>query len=136
MTRKIQKLKSFLKNLENSFKQIKSSLDKDTVTSVNLYFQDESRFGQTFIVKSEEIKWELINETKKIGKYNCYKAKYKEIIAWYAPEIPLQFGPVGFGGLPGLIIHLEYGGFVDFSVKSLDLNLKKDIVIKNLRKEN
>lgn len=35
----------FLKNLPNTLKELRISLDKDKYTSFNLYFQDESRFG-------------------------------------------------------------------------------------------
>ena len=36
---------SFLKNLPNALKLIRIGLNKDKYSSVNLYFQDESRFG-------------------------------------------------------------------------------------------
>jgi hypothetical protein len=36
--------KPFLK-LPNTFKELRISVDKNKYTSVNLYFQDESRFG-------------------------------------------------------------------------------------------
>lgn len=64
--------------------------------------------------------WELTNESKIIQNFTCYKATSKEIIknnkgdfeylitAWYCPEIPYQFGPNGFGGLPGLIFELQF----------------------------
>lgn len=64
----------------------------------------------------KENKWELQNEKKKIGDFICHKAvflrevngKSQEIIAWYAPEIPLQLGPKEyFGNLPGLILELK-----------------------------
>ncbi|TPN83916.1 GLPGLI family protein [Aquimarina algicola] len=117
----------------------------NTTSEESLY--QTKAIGQTFIVTSKKINWILINETKKIGKYNCYKAKYiektkgyegkeyeKEIIAWYTPEVPVRFGPAGFGNLPGLIISLEYGEFVDFIVKRIDLHPKKKIVIKKPEK--
>ncbi|WP_074405846.1 GLPGLI family protein [Aquimarina megaterium] len=103
--------------------------------------------GQTFIVKSEKINWQLSNESKKIGKYTCYKATYiektkayggkiheKEVVAWYTPDISIPFGPVGYGNLPGLIIMLDYGGIVEFVVKRIDLNPKKEINIKKPEK--
>jgi GLPGLI family protein len=84
--------------------------------------------------------WQLIDETKKIGEYTCYKAqvvipvsekelqnykdflkqnekkqtlfqikepKPKTVIAWYAPEIPVSFGPNNYFGLPGLILEIK-----------------------------
>lgn len=64
----------------------------------------------------KENEWVLQHEKKKIGDFICHKAiflrevngKEQEIIAWYAPEIPLQLGPKDyFGQLPGLILELK-----------------------------
>uniref|UniRef100_UPI004049F8AF GLPGLI family protein n=1 Tax=Flavobacterium sp. TaxID=239 RepID=UPI004049F8AF len=77
--------------------------------------------------------WNLTNETKIIDAYVCYKAiTYKEIerdgilkkvpiIAWYCPEIPFQFGPKNFYGLPGLILELHDSLGV-FYASQLNLN--------------
>ena len=68
-----------------------------------------------------DLKWKLIDQTKKIGKYLCYKAVtttyYKsrkgeiqlEVVAWFTPEIPIPLGPKNYVGLPGLILELEEG---------------------------
>ncbi len=57
--------------------------------------------------------WEITKETKKIGKYNCFKAIKKcadcttaeEV--WFTPEIAVPYGPLGYSGLPGLIIEVK-----------------------------
>lgn len=104
--------------------------------------QNES-FGQEFIVKSllDNIKWKLHNETRKIGDYVCYKATTTYVVknnkgtfnhpvtVWYAPEIPVGFGPIGYGGLPGLIVELQVQNFNYFMTK-ITLNPKKKIEIK------
>ena len=69
------------------------------------------------VIKEEkENKWVLQNKKKKIGDFICHKAvffrvvngKKQEIVAWYAPEIPVQLGPKDyFGQLPGLILELH-----------------------------
>lgn len=68
------------------------------------------------IKERKENEWVLQNEKKKIGDFICHKAvfsrivngKEQEIIAWYAPEIPVQLGPKDyFGQLPGLILQLK-----------------------------
>lgn len=66
--------------------------------------------------------WKFTNESKVIDGYNTLKATlsvYDEISAhtfemeaWYTPEIPLPYGPAGFGGLPGLILELKYSPVV------------------------
>ncbi|MBO6532190.1 GLPGLI family protein [Allomuricauda sp.] len=66
--------------------------------------------------ESKDKEWVLQNEKKKIGDFICHKAvflrvvngKEQEIVAWYAPEIPVQLGPKDyFGQLPGLILELK-----------------------------
>lgn len=63
--------------------------------------------------------WQFNNEKKKNGNFTCYKATSSysitrgdktmtfPIIAWFTPEIPFGFGPMGYGGLPGLILELQ-----------------------------
>ena len=80
--------------------------------------------------------WTLHNETKDIDGYTCYKATkhhvqyYTEIEftieAWYTPEIPVPYGPVGFGGLPGLILQLERSHVI-FVADNVTLNPKGGI---------
>lgn len=109
-------------------------------------YNKKTVYGNSFIVKdSINMNWVLINEQKKIGVYNCYKAifntkvhlndgdgkiitKDKTVIAWYAPEIPFSTGPTGFSGLPGLILELYDDIFV-YYLKSLDLHPQKEIKI-------
>lgn len=103
---------------------------------------EDEIFGKEFLVVEPLVKpeWKLLDETKKIGEYNCYKAEllvpvtekqkndYEEflkkeekkpslfkmqkpedrlVIAWYTPEIPVNFGPDNNWGLPGLILEVN-----------------------------
>lgn len=80
--------------------------------------------------------WKLHNETKEIDGYTCYKATidyvhfYTErkftIEAWYTPEIPIPYGPIGFGGLPGLVLQLKHSHVI-FVAKKVTLNPKNGI---------
>jgi len=73
-------LKSFLKNLEISLKQIRFNLNKDKITSVNLYFQDESRFG--LITKQKRVI--TAKGIKPIGKYK-HSYLYKWLWGSFSP---------------------------------------------------
>ena len=85
--------------------------------------------------------WKLTEEVKKIDNYNCYKAilleyndrsdTYSEIIAWYAPQIPVPYGPAGYGGLPGLILQLQYRSCV-YTVGKITFNPTKRVEIPNM----
>lgn len=84
--------------------------------------------------------WELKSESKQIESYKCYKAtmqekfddKTREVVAWYTPEIPVPYGPAGYGGLPGLILQLDFAQNV-FIANKIILNPKKDFEITELK---
>lgn len=110
--------------------------------STNKTLEQANIFGEDFLISKNKINWELINESKKIGKYNClkaitkitklYRGKQKEYIkaAWYSPEINTSFGPIGYGGLPGLILELNDGKY-KYIVSEIKINLKSSIEIKS-----
>lgn len=59
------------------------------------------------------MRWVLSNqkeETRKINGFMCNRAtlnfRGRNYIAWYAPKLPLPFGPWKFNGLPGLILEI------------------------------
>lgn len=111
----------------------------DTKTQENLHQIDA--FGDLFLVSYPQIEWQLHNETKKIGNFNCYKATtIKEvkgrngliktpIEAWYTLELAIPFGPVGFNGLPGLIVELTMRKY-KYTIQKIALNPTNEIVIK------
>lgn len=86
--------------------------------------RDKTFKGNHFLISyNTPYQWEITNETKKIGKYTCYKAKTTTlyvandmikklpVIAWFTPEIPVSSGPENYMGLPGLILDLYYNRF-------------------------
>lgn len=99
--------------------------------------------GQKFNVQVDSIlKWKITNETKNIGSQKCFKAttikKFRlkkrkneiEVIAWFCPEIPLNFGPKEYSNLPGLILEIEEDKLIYLADK---IDLKADNII-NLKK--
>lgn len=104
--------------------------DKFYVNSANKeYFYQTSTFGENLLIEMAEKKWRLTQETKKIGKYTCYKAidldsKNYSTIAWYTPEIPVNFGPKKYFGLPGLILELQDSATF-FSVIKIKISNKR-----------
>ncbi|WP_448518533.1 GLPGLI family protein [Rhodoflexus sp.] len=89
---------------------------------VQRILQDGTKLVSRFT--SKQLPWVLSGgETRKIDGVACQKAtlldpKSDELITvWYAPEIPISFGPHSFHsrtvflqGLPGLIMGISYGG--------------------------
>lgn len=103
-------------------------------TASRRFVRQEDLLGKIFLVKDTLIlpDWKISSESKKIGKYTCYKATWtrnkegenwskdkgvstsvNEIIttAWYTPEIPVNTGPKDYWGLPGLILEIQEGDF-------------------------
>ena len=86
----------------------------DSVYS-NINFLGKNIYQQS----AKIIDWKLHEDTKKIDGYLCYKAtnvykvEYGEkvfnhpVVAWFCPELPYQYGPNGYGNLPGLILELQ-----------------------------
>lgn len=93
-------------------------------------------FGQNFLISMPNIEWNITSETKIITGYECRKATGEKIMkgsrgevkipieAWFAPKIPVNFGPIGYSGLPGLIVSLKMQR-EHYYVSSIKLGQKK-----------
>ncbi len=83
--------------------------------------------SRVFLIKEKlnPKKWEITNETKKIGNYSCKKAvlKDKNIIAWFTNEVPSNEGPREFYGLPGLILEVKTN---TKKIKATDIKILKE----------
>lgn len=111
-----------------------NNLDNEIVHQIDV-------LGDYFLVECEGIKWELTQQSKKIGDYLCYRAnaikmienreglREMPIVAWYASDLPINFGPKNYNGLPGLILELTEGSLT-FSAIKIELNPKEQIEIK------
>lgn len=100
-------------------------------------------------VGREPLDWELINETKTIGNYTCYKAITTEklydrrgqgnyynrkVIAWYTPKIPINYGPKYYNGLPGLVLQVKRSEFT-LTATNLEFNPEnEDVKINRIGK--
>jgi GLPGLI family protein len=74
-----------------------------------------------------QIKWQILSEGgKKIGKYNCQKARTvfrgRTYEAWFTMEIPLNIGPWKLQGLPGAILEAKsQDGKVAFEAEEIHI---------------
>lgn len=110
----------------------------------NLEIHESDILGKLFLVADtlQKFDWTLGKETKNIGEYICFKATHKYIsenkktgeneeklvTAWYTPQIPVNAGPNGHGGLPGLILEVQSGD-VTFLCNQIVLNPKNGVNI-------
>jgi GLPGLI family protein len=96
-----------------------------------------SKFTNAIIVtdKWEIIKWEIINETKNIGEYNCRKATGKfrgrSYTAWFTEDIPIPSGPWKLYGLPGIILEAFDSQMEFYAIaKEIKINMIDDQEVK------
>src|SRR5699024_2268256 len=81
-------------------------------------------------IQSGKVNWKIQKETKDIQGYTCRKAtaevtyfnhirskKKRKAVAWFCPELPFQFGPKGYGGLPVLILELDVNQYTFYADK-------------------
>ncbi|UBZ12186.1 GLPGLI family protein [Leeuwenhoekiella palythoae] len=97
------------------------------------HLKSSGKLGNVLVEESLP-QWNLLDETKRIGKYAVYKAKgYKmvegssgfvkrDFTAWYTPEIPVQYGPYLYSGLPGLILEVQVGEDLVFKATAIAIN--------------
>ncbi|WP_438969077.1 GLPGLI family protein [Nonlabens sp.] len=82
-----------------------------------------------------EIKWKILNEKQKIGKYVCDKAvgnyRGRNIEAFFTPDIPIAIGPNNLNGLPGAIIYAKsHDGEFSFIATKIEKIERPDSFIK------
>ncbi|MFJ1473193.1 GLPGLI family protein [Capnocytophaga cynodegmi] len=89
----------------------------------------------------EVFDWILTNETAEINGYRVYKAyvdvpyinrfgetRINNIVAWYCPDIPYGYSPLGYHGLPGLVLSLE-SVRNKYIAKKIVFNASKEAII-------
>lgn len=68
--------------------------------------------NKNYVIKDISLtpRWKMTEETKVINDKKCKKAIARDLLraeAWYTTEIPFGYGPLGYYGLPGLIVELD-----------------------------
>lgn len=110
------------------FKQIKIQKNLFTnITDNKIIFQSDIIQGYNYEYETDipNLQWNIEQETDEILGYNVQKATVtysgRKWIAWFTPEIPIQYGPYVFNGLPGLIVKLydDKSNFT-FLINSID----------------
>jgi GLPGLI family protein len=71
--------------------------------------------GKEYVIQDSIIcqNWKIKNDLKEIAGHICMNAfsydsiKGKEVIAWFALDLPISIGPDRYCGLPGMILELD-----------------------------
>ena len=106
----------------------------------NLKLKQTQASEEYFLITNflEDVKWTITKDTMTIGNMLCYKAtsikysvrkiKYERpIMAWFTLDIPVSYGPLGYNGLPGLILDLTIQNQVRFFAKKIEFNKNQTI---------
>ncbi len=72
-------------------------------------------FGEEYLIEDtlKAAPWKLANEHKTVMGFDCMKAMWsdttnkKEVIAWFAPTIPVSTGPENYNLLPGMVLQVD-----------------------------
>ena len=87
--------------------QLYKDIEKNTIEHTDNVAYDHWVFTE----KQPTFKWTMSTDTMSIMGYHCQKAECdyggRHWTAWFSPEIPLNYGPYKFNGLPGLIMKIE-----------------------------
>ncbi|AMC10738.1 hypothetical protein Lupro_05550 [Lutibacter profundi] len=107
--------KGIYESSENPFET--NTIMIDTTTNVvyinknkSLLFENHNKAEENYFSyeKIPQLKWEILSKTKIFNNITCLQAKTnfrgRVYYAWYAPTIPVSYGPWKLNGLPGLII--------------------------------
>lgn len=129
-------------DLYNNLAEIADGLNDQTFTNriEKKQIIQKSGLGKFYIITQKVIdfNWKLFGEEKLINGFNCRKAEgsfinedgeLTDVEAWYTQDIPLQFGPDIFHGLPGLILEVKFKE-KKIQLKKLSLNPKEKFIIK------
>jgi GLPGLI family protein len=115
-------------------------------TNKEFIYQLKVALDQVVVVDTLSVlHWDIFEETKKIGDFNCIKAKTTihkvNYTAWFCPEIPVEFGPWKLRGLPGLILEAHddsnhYQLYAEKVITNSDCSKTQNIIEKNSLKKS
>lgn len=84
-------------------------------------------------------KWKITNEKRTILKHPCKKAVCTNnnitVTAWYATDIKINDGPARFWGLPGLILKVSIGDYLETTATHIETNKASTEIIPPVTKE-
>jgi len=123
---------------ESTKKHVFVALYFGTIYGRNNAFYTLDNNLNVFSTNIADYEWEVLNETKEIDGFLCYKAKTVKtiknpagyfsspVVAWFCPKLSYSAGPLDFNGLPGLILQVKYRGATYEATK---INLKSELRI-------
>jgi GLPGLI family protein len=116
------------------YRNIEENTTYDLIREVNKLFVIEDEI--------QNQNWKILNDIKDIAGHICMDALYKDpikgnsIIAWFALDMPVSFGPDRFGGLPGMILEVDINqGAMTISAKKIEEKNVDEFLVKPKHKK-
>ena len=101
---------------------------KEETFDVTTLLNKEYVVGDSIICQN----WKIKNDMREIAEHICMNASFydtvkgKEVIAWFALDLPVSIGPDKYCGLPGMILEIiETNGAVLYTATSVLLSDEK-----------
>ena len=95
---------------EEGMKYVTDFRETIGTTSAKIYVTTDINYVPYSYEELNNLNWKIKNEFKTVLGFKCQKAetvKYgRTWTAWFTTDIPFQYGPYKFNGLPGLITEL------------------------------
>ncbi len=132
-------LKKFIKNSQSNNKTPFYFRQKN---GKKLYYTGTTTLKQYVVMDSTiSFNWKIHEEKKMIGNFNCQKAtslyRGRDYTAWFAEDIPVDYGPRKYHGLPGLIIEIyDKDGKYHSRLKSASISSQYDKIDEILDEES
>jgi GLPGLI family protein len=113
---------------------------KDLQTETLLLISKTSKGTKNYSSDLQVYKWKITNEKKTILKHPCRKAtchyNNMTVTAWYATDIKINDGPARFWGLPGLILKISIGDYLETTATRIETEkASTEIVPPVMKKE-
>ena len=98
-----------------------TDLAQECLTHYNKFGEDNGYYTEPL----SEMQWTIVEDsTATVLGYECIMAESdyhgRHWKAWFAPELPMPFGPWKLHGLPGLILKAEANGGFSFAATGLE----------------
>ena len=106
---------------KKSYTYVFTNPSEETLTFYSLFGEDLGHYTEPLT----EMEWTMVEDsTANVLGYECILAESnyhgRHWKAWFAPEIPMSFGPWKLHGLPGLILKAEADGGFSFMATGLE----------------
>ncbi|RRJ90556.1 GLPGLI family protein [Paenimyroides tangerinum] len=115
----------------------------------NVFYSHAPLIGDKVVIDDNACVWELLDESKIINGYTCFKAigkiksiskenpnLFSKIEAWYCPELPYSYGPSKYNNLPGLVVLAVNQDETIFQLTKLEFDVNYEIPLDLLKKKS